>query len=75
MWSSWTASTRARCSLRVMRTPQPQRCASWPQTDRAAAVLGAQEHDRQQADYTIDAQVRGTDAVYRAAIASRSRRD
>ena len=39
------------------------------------ALLGAQEHDRQQADYTIDAQVRGTDAVYRAAIASRSRRD
>ena len=39
------------------------------------AVLGAQEHDRQQADYTIDAQLRGTDAVYRAAIASRSRRD
>ncbi len=38
--------------------------------DHASARLGAQERERQRADYTIDAQVRGTDAVYRAAIES-----
>lgn len=39
--------------------------------DRARARLGAQERERQRADYTMDAQVRGTAAVYRAAIDSR----
>lgn len=35
------------------------------------ARLGAAEQARQRADYTIDEQVRGTDAVYRAALRSR----
>ncbi|SFR91001.1 Glycosyltransferase involved in cell wall bisynthesis [Microbacterium sp. cf046] len=38
------------------------------------ARLGAAERARQQADYTIDAQVRGTDAVYRGAIQKRRSR-
>lgn len=37
-------------------------------------ALGAAEQARQRDHYTIDSQVRGTDAVYRAAIAARRRR-
>lgn len=44
---------------------------SLAEDDLGRAQLGAAGRERQRADYTIDAQVQGTDAVYRAALRSR----
>jgi glycosyltransferase involved in cell wall biosynthesis len=44
------------------------------QDEAGRSTLGAAERARQQDDYTIDAQVRGTEAVYRGAIQKRRSR-